>query len=373
MSTPEHPTGHDERGFGERPREAVLGESAETEPERTAQQAAAHERDREGEGNEYAAYEQAMREHVATGMADGPDRAIDERDHGPGATAVGDRTGDRTGDRFDDRSRTASGTNAVTGGGVESRSDDFVTTSYDPDEAPAVGPPGTRMNQGTDIDDTRGYDPTGDTGYVDERRADRNQKKAQQVGAQAAERAAQVRARAAQKAAQLREQAAEKAPHVRAQAIEKAQHFRVQAAEKAPQMQANRGKAAAALAFVLLVLWIRRRQSRRSSRTGDVGAVALDQQARIVMGDTVNALGAQVAATGRAGDKAQVRGRAAMAQQVRAQAVEKAQQVRAQAVERAHHLREQAAEKAQAAQKAQQLAHEAQQLAQALGRRLPRR
>src|SRR5215207_2663442 len=292
MSTPEHPTGPDERGFGERPREAVLGESAETERERTAQQAAAHERDGEGEGNEYAAYEQAMREHVATGMPGGPDRAIDERDHGPGATAVGDRTGDRTGDRFDDRSRTASGTNAVPGGGVENRSDDFVTTSYDPDDAPAVGPPGTRMNEGTDTDDHRGDAPTGDTGFVDQRRADRHQQKAQQAGAQAADRAVQVRARAAQKAAQLREQAAEKAPRFRAQAIEKAQHFRVQAAEKAPQMQANRGKAAAALAFVLLVLWIRRRQSRRSSRTGDAGAVVLDQQARNVMGDTVNALGA---------------------------------------------------------------------------------
>ena len=174
------------------------------------------ERDGEGEGNEYAAYEQAMREHVATGMAGGPDRAIDERDHGPGATAVGDRTGDRTGDHFDDRSRTASGTNAGPGGGIENRSDDFITTSYDPNHAPTVGPPGTRMNQGTDTDDTRGYDPTGDTGYVDERRADRNQKKAQQVGAQAAEWAAQVRAQAAHKAAQLREQAAEKAPHVRA-------------------------------------------------------------------------------------------------------------------------------------------------------------
>src|SRR5215207_4377720 len=270
MSTPEHPTGPDERGFGERPREAVLGESAETERERTAQQAAAHERDGEGEGNEYAAYEQAMREHVATGMPGGPDRAIDERDHGPGATAVGDRTGDRTGDRFDDRSRTASGTNAVPGGGVENRSDDFVTTSYDPDDAPAVGPPGTRMNEGTDTDDSRGDAPTGDTGLVDQRRADRHQQKAQQAGAQAADRAVQVRARAAQKAAQLRQQAA----------------------EKAPQMQANRGKAAAALAFVLLVLWIRRRQSRRSSRTGDAGAVVLDQQARNVMGDTVNALGA---------------------------------------------------------------------------------
>jgi hypothetical protein len=172
MSTPEQPTGHDERGFGERPREAVLDESAETERERTAQQAAAHGRDAEGEGNEYADDEQAMREHVKTGVADGPDRAIDERDHGPGATAVGDRTGDR----FDDRSRTASGTNAVRGGGVQNRSDDFVTTSYDPAEAPAVGPPGTRMNQGIDTvpdtDDTRGYDPTGDTGFVDERRAD---------------------------------------------------------------------------------------------------------------------------------------------------------------------------------------------------------
>jgi hypothetical protein len=218
----------------------------------------------------------------------------------------------------DDRGRTASGTNAVPGG-VGNQSDDFVTTSYDPDHAPVVGPPETRMNQATDTDDTRGYGPTGDAGFVDEGRADvggttghrdtdydtgrvdtRHGLAGHGVGAQAAGRAGQVRARAAQKAAQLRERAAETAPHVRAQAVEKAQQLRVQAAEKAPQMvQANRGKAAAALAFVLLVLWIRRRQSRQSSRTR----------------------------------------RAAMAQQVRAQAVEKAQQVRAQAVERAHHLR----------------------------------
>src|SRR4051794_16608318 len=98
MSTPEHPTGPDERGFGERPREAVLGESAETERERTAQQAAAHVRDGEGEGNEYAAYEQAMREHVATGMAGGPDRAIDERDRAqaPRLSATGSATGSTT-------------------------------------------------------------------------------------------------------------------------------------------------------------------------------------------------------------------------------------------------------------------------------------
>ena len=128
-------------------------------------------------------------------------------------------------------------------------------------------------------------------------------------------------------------------------------------------MQANRGKAVGAFAFVLLVLWLRRRRSRRSSRAGDVGAVALNQRARSVVGDTVNALSAEIASTGRAQDKAQeVRGRAAMAQQIRAQAAEKAQ-----------HLREQAGEKAQAAEKAQQLAQEAQQLVQALGRRLPRR
>jgi hypothetical protein len=126
----------------------------------------------------------------------------------------------------------------------------------------------------------------------------------------------QVRAQAAEKAAHLREQAAEKAPQVRAQAVEKAQQIRVRAAEKAPIVQANRGKAVGAFAFVLLVLWLRRRRSRRSSRAGDVGAVALNQRARSVVGDTVNALSAEIASTGRAQDKAQeVRGRAAMAQQ----------------------------------------------------------
>lgn len=182
MTTPEHPTGHDERGFGERLREVVVGESAETERERTAQQAAAHKRDADGEGNEYAAYEQAMREHVESGILDGPDRAIDERDQGRGAPVV-DRTGDRfddrsevgEGDRFDGGSRTASGTAAVPGGGLENRSDDSVPTRY-PDDVPAIGPRGIRMNQGTDTvsdtEDTRGYEPTGDTGFVDERRAD---------------------------------------------------------------------------------------------------------------------------------------------------------------------------------------------------------
>lgn len=93
MSTPEHPTGQDERSFGERLREAVVGESVEAEGERTAQQAAAHERDA-GEGNEYAAYEQAMREHVEAGMVGGSAGAIDERDDVRGAPA-GDRLGDR--------------------------------------------------------------------------------------------------------------------------------------------------------------------------------------------------------------------------------------------------------------------------------------
>ena len=82
----------------------------------------------------------------------------------------------------------------------------------------------------------------------------------------------QVRAQAAARAAQLRGQAMEKAPQVRAQAA------------------ANRGKAAAALAFVVLVLWLRRRRSRRSSRTADGLAGALDQQARTLVGDTVDAL-----------------------------------------------------------------------------------
>ena len=93
----------------------------------------------------------------------------------------------------------------------------------------------------------------------------------------------------------------------------------------APQVtQANRGKAVGALAFVLLVLWLRRRRNRRS-RTGDGVAVALDQQARNIVGDTVNALSAEVASTDRAQDKARkVRGRAARTQ-ARAQVVEKAQ------------------------------------------------
>jgi hypothetical protein len=196
----------------------------------------------------------------------------------------------------------------------------------------------------------------------------------------------QVSTEAAAKTAQLRVRAAEKAPQVRAQAAEKAQQIRVRVAEKAPQMaQANQGKAVGALAFVLLVLWLRRRWSRRSSQTADGGAGALDEQARSLVGDTVEALGAEAASTGRAQDKAQkARSRAAAraqaraqaidkAQQVRAQAIEKAQQVRAQAIEKAQQLREQATEKAQAAEKAQQAAQEAQKLVHALGQRLPKR
>jgi hypothetical protein len=188
--------------------------------------------------------------------------------------------------------------------------------------------------------------------------------------------AQQVRAQAAAKAAQLRGQAMEKAPQVRAQAAERAQQIRERAAEKAPQMaQANQGKAAAgALAFVLLVSWLRRRRNRRSSRTADGVAGALDQQARSLVDDTVKTLSAEAASTGRAQDKVQkARGRAAARAQERAQAVERAQQLRERAVERAQQLREQAAEKAKAAEKAQQAAQEAQQLVKSLGQRLPRR
>jgi hypothetical protein len=146
-------------------------------------------------------------------------------------------------------------------------------------------------------------------------------------------RAEQVRAQAAARAAQLRGQAMEKAPQVRAQAA------------------ANRGKAAAALAFVVLVLWLRRRRSRRSSRTADGLAGALDQQARSLVGDTVDALSDEAGSTGRGRDKAQkTRARAAAKAQARAQAIEKAQQARAQ----------------QAAQEAQELVH-------ALKKRLPKR
>jgi hypothetical protein len=173
---------------------------------------------------------------------------------------------------------------------------------------------------------------------------------------------------------------------VRAQAAEKAQQIRVRAAEKAPQLtRANQGKAVGAAAFVLLVLWLRRRWNRRSSRTADGVAGALDQQARSLIDDTVNALSAEAASTGRVQDKAQkARGRAAAraqeraqaiekAQQVRAHAVEKAQQLREQAIEKAQQLREQAAEKTQAAEKAQQAAQEAQQLVKSLGQRRLRR
>ena len=70
-----------------------------------------------------------------------------------------------------------------------------------------------------------------------------------------------------------------RARQVRAQAVERAQQIRAQAAEKAPQMaQANRGKAMGALAFLLLVLWLRRRRNRRASRTGDGVTVALDSR-----------------------------------------------------------------------------------------------
>jgi len=205
-----------------------------------------------------------------------------------------------------------------------------------------------------------------------------------EAGAQS--KAQQVRAQAAAKAAQLRGQAVEKAPQVRAHAVETAQQIRVRAAEKAPQMaQGNQGKAVAALVFGLLVLWLRRRWNRRSSQTADGVAGAVDQQARSLVGDTVDALSVEAASTGRAQDKAQkARGRAAVkaqaraqavekAQQARAQAIDKAQQVRAQAIEKAQQLREQATEKAQAAEKAQQAAQEAQQLVQALKQRLPRR
>src|ERR687890_2377424 len=80
------------------------------------------------------------------------------------------------------------------------------------------------------------------------------------AGAGGQSKAQQVRAQAAAKAAQLRGQAMEKAPQVRAQAVETAQQIRARAAERAPQMaQGNQGKAAAALAFGLLLLWLRRR------------------------------------------------------------------------------------------------------------------
>ena len=158
-------------------------------------------------------------------------------------------------------------------------------------------------------------------------------------------RAEQVRAQAAARAAQLRGQAMEKAPQVRAQAA------------------ANRGKAAAALAFVVLVLWLRGRRSRRASRPADGLAGALDQQARSLVGDTVDALSGEAGSTGRGRGKAQkTRARAAAKAQARAQAIEKAQQLRAQA-----------SEKAQAAEMAQQAAQEAQELVQALRKRLPRR
>ena len=206
------------------------------------------------------------------------------------------------------------------------------------------------------------------------------------AGAGGQSKAQQVRAQAAAKAAQLRGQAMEKAPQVRAQAVETAQQIRARAAERAPQMaQGNRGKAAAAVVFGLLVLWLRRRWSRRSSRTALGVAGAVDEQARSLVGDTVDALSVEAASSGRAQSRAQeARGRAAAkaqaraqaiekAQQARAQAIEKAQQVRAQAIEKAQQLREQATEKAHAAEKAQQAAQEAQQLVQALRQRLPRR
>jgi colicin import membrane protein len=177
-------------------------------------------------------------------------------------------------------------------------------------------------------------------------------------------RAEQVRAQVAARAAQLRGQAVEKAPQVRAQAA------------------ANRGKAAAALGSVVLVLWLRRRRSRRASRTADGLAGALDQQARSLVGDTVDALSAEAGSTGRGRDKTRARAAAKAqaraqaiekAQQARAQAIEKAQQARAQAIEKAQQLHAQAREKAQAAEKAQQAAQEAQELLRSLRKRLPRR
>jgi colicin import membrane protein len=207
---------------------------------------------------------------------------------------------------------------------------------------------------------------------------------AAEVGGQS--KAQQVRAQAAAKAAQLRGQAVEKAPQVRAPAVETAQQIRVRAAERAPHLaQGNQGKAVAALVFGLLVLWLRRRWNRRSSRTAGGVAAAVDEQARSLVGDTGTALSAEAASTGRTQNKAQrARGRAAVkaqaraqaiekAQQARTQAIEKAQQARAQAIEKAQQLREQATEKAQAAEKARQAAQEAQQLVQALKQRLPRR
>src|SRR3954471_10343920 len=119
------------------------------------------------------------------------------------------------------------------------------------------------------------------------------------AGAGGQGKAQQVRAQAAAKAAQLRGKAMEKAPQVRAQAVETAQQIRARAAERAPQMaQGNQGKAAAALAFGLLVLWLRRRWSRRSSRTAIGVAGAVDEQARSLVGDTVNALSVEAASSG---------------------------------------------------------------------------
>jgi uncharacterized coiled-coil DUF342 family protein len=175
-----------------------------------------------------------------------------------------------------------------------------------------------------------------------------------------------------------------KAQQVRAQAAAKVAQLRGQVMEKAPQAQANQGKAVGAVAFVLLVLWLRRRWSRRSAGTADGAVGALDQQARNLVDDTVDALSAEAASMGRVQDKAEkARGRAAAraqeraqavekAQQLREQAVEKAQQLREQAVEKAQQLREQAAERTHAAEKAQQAAREAQQLVKSLGRWQPR-
>jgi colicin import membrane protein len=166
-----------------------------------------------------------------------------------------------------------------------------------------------------------------------------------------------------------------KAQQIRAQAVERAQQIRVRTAAKAPQVaQANKGKAVAAFAFVLLVLWLRRRRNRRSSRTADGVAGALDQQARSLVEDKLDALSAEAESTSRAQKTAQkAHGRAAAKAHVRVQAIEKAQQARAQAIAKAQQLREQATEKAHAAEKAQQAAQEAQQLVQALRQWLPKR
>jgi hypothetical protein len=208
------------RGLGQRLRDAVLGEPADPQHDAPADREAGYAdpdrggaghadpqhddtaarvdparddparvdpaRDdpgRDDSGRDYAPYEEAMREHTSGGA--GPSEHV-AADRVPDAGLHDDRVragyADSTaGDHVDTvRHDTGHTAGADAAGGVSSG--DFVTGSYDPDRDAGYDPQaaGTAMT-GTEAGDapaatrdpdTRDYEPSHDTGYVDEGRAE---------------------------------------------------------------------------------------------------------------------------------------------------------------------------------------------------------